>query len=252
MTTLERILEPEVMDSPEDASDYDAMDHAVVNRAFVDDLLATLEGSKFKVHRSKFSVQGSEFELPEAALDLEPEGRTCDVLDLGTGTALIPIELCRRFAACRVMAADAAVSMLELARYNVEVQGQIGRIELAHVDAKRLNFADEMFDLVMSNSIIHHIPEPICVLREALRVTRHGGLLFFRDLLRPRDASELQRLVDTYAGGANTHQQALFAESLHAALSLDEIRSLVVSLGYPADSVTQTSDRHWTWSATKP
>ena len=37
---LPRVLEPEVMDSPDEARDYDAMDHGQVNRAFVNDLLA--------------------------------------------------------------------------------------------------------------------------------------------------------------------------------------------------------------------
>ena len=36
---LPRVLEPEVMDSPEEARDYDAMDHAEVNRRFVADFL---------------------------------------------------------------------------------------------------------------------------------------------------------------------------------------------------------------------
>ena len=39
---LSRILEPEIMDSPEEAADYDSMDHAEVNRRFVDDLLAAI------------------------------------------------------------------------------------------------------------------------------------------------------------------------------------------------------------------
>jgi ubiquinone/menaquinone biosynthesis C-methylase UbiE len=147
------------------------------------------------------------------------------------------------------MAADAAVSMLELARYNVEVNSLTERIELAHVDAKKLPFDDAMFDVVMSNSIVHHIPEPIHVLREAVRVAKPGDLLFFRDLLRPESERELQHLVATYTAGANDHQQRMFAESLHAALSLDEIRGLISSVGFPADSVQQTSDRHWTWSA---
>ncbi len=34
---LERVLEPEAMDSPEEARDYDAMDHSAVNRVFVAD-----------------------------------------------------------------------------------------------------------------------------------------------------------------------------------------------------------------------
>ena len=142
---LPRVLEPEVMDTTEEAEDYDAMDHSAVNRVFVADLLAAIGNSAL------------------------------DILDLGTGTALIPIELCETFAGCRVMAADAAVHMLELARYNIEVHNLTHRIELAHVDAKRLPFADGMFDVTMSNSIIHHIPEPIAALREAVRVTRRGG-----------------------------------------------------------------------------
>ena len=39
---IPRVLEPEVMDSPEEAAGYDAMDHAGVNRVFVDDLLYAL------------------------------------------------------------------------------------------------------------------------------------------------------------------------------------------------------------------
>jgi len=80
-------------------------------------------------------------------------------------------------------------------------------------------------------------------------VTRPGGLLFFRDLLRPETDTELRHLVQTYTAGANDHQQRMFADSLHAALSLDEIRSLITSLGFAADGVQQTSDRHWTWTA---
>jgi ubiquinone/menaquinone biosynthesis C-methylase UbiE len=219
---LERILEPEVMDSADEAADYDAMDHSEVNRRFVADLLAALSDG------------------PEALLD---------VLDLGTGTALIPIQLCKKFPDCRVMAADAAVSMLELARYNIEVNGMTERIQLALIDAKKLPFADAMFDVVMSNSIVHHIPEPMYVIREAVRVAKPGGLLFFRDLLRPETGEQLQQLVASYTRGANEHQQRMFAESLHAALSLGEIRRLVASLGFAADGVEQTSDRHWTWSA---
>jgi ubiquinone/menaquinone biosynthesis C-methylase UbiE len=225
---LERILEPEVMDSREEAADYDSMDHREVNRRFVDDLIAAIKA-------------------PSAS---NPEPRApLDVLDLGTGTALIPIELCQRFPDCRVMAADAAVSMLDLARYNLEVNNLTHCIELAHVDAKVLPFADAMFDVVMSNSIIHHIPEPIHVLREAVRVTRPGSLLFIRDLLRPDSEAELNHLVATYTAGANDHQQRMFAESLHAALSLPEIRSLIASLGFDPNGVRQTSDRHWTWAA---
>jgi ubiquinone/menaquinone biosynthesis C-methylase UbiE len=256
---LERILEPEVMDSQEEATDYDSMDHREVNRRFVDDFIVAIRTSVLSTEYSVLSTQPPRDDRSPASAD-NPKSQIgapasaghpkfLDILDLGTGTALIPIELCQKFADCRVMAADAAVSMLDLARYNLEVNSLTHRIELAHVDAKLLPFGNAMFDVVMSNSIIHHIPEPIHVLREAIRVTKPGGLLFIRDLLRPDTLDELNHLVATYTPGANDHQQLMFAESLHAALSLTEIHDLIASLGFSHDSIQQTSDRHWTWSA---
>jgi len=216
--TLPRTLEPEVMESPEDARDYDEMDHSHVNRVFVDDLFAT-------------------------GADLS----TNMILDLGTGTALIPIELCRRHEDCRVMASDLSINMLELARYHLEAAGLIHRIQLDHVDSKQLHYNDGVFGVVMSNSIVHHIPEPLTVLREAVRVLAPTGLIFFRDLLRPNTAAEVDHLVQTYAGNENTHSQKLFRDSLHAALTLDEIKSLVAEIGFDPTAISATSDRHWTW-----
>jgi ubiquinone/menaquinone biosynthesis C-methylase UbiE len=219
--SLQRILEPEVMDTPEEARDYNEMDHAEVNRIFVDDLLACGE-------------------------------ITGDILDLGTGTAMIPVALCERVEACRVMATDMSVSMLDLAVYNLAVSSAGQRIQLAQADAKQLRSEDDQFDVVMSNSIIHHIPEPAAVLGEAVRVAKPGGLLFFRDLMRPASSEDVSHLVATYAAGANEHQRKMFDDSLRAALDLDEIRELVASLGFAKESVQATSDRHWTWIARKP
>jgi ubiquinone/menaquinone biosynthesis C-methylase UbiE len=218
---LPRILEPELMDSDEDAHEYDAMDHAAVNAAFVGDLLTTLENSS----------------------------DTLRVLDLGAGTAQIPIELARRSSQSQVTAVDAAASMLAVARSNVETARFSDRIELVQGDAKRLPFAAGSFHVVISNSIVHHIPEPRAVLAEAIRVTAHGGLLFHRDLARPDGETELERLVETYAADATPYQRKLFADSLRAALTVDEVRELVSSFGFEPETVQMTSDRHWTWSS---
>lgn len=218
---LKRVLEPEVMDSSEEARDYDAMDHQVVNRCFVDDFLKLWQGRGV-------------------------------VLDVGTGTAQIPIVLCQQSREAQVVALDYAGHMLDLAQINVRTAGLEDRIRLHRGDAKKMAFADESFDAVISNSIAHHIPEPIAVLKEMVRVVKPRGLLFVRDLLRPRDDAEVSRLVATYARDANRHQRQMFEASLRAALTLQEVAHLVGSLGFSADSVQQTSDRHWTWAAGKP
>ena len=215
--SLQRVLEPEVMESHQEAVDYDAMDHSEVNRIFVDDLLASGDTGQ-------------------------------DLLDLGTGTAQIPVILCQRLADCRVLAVDLAVQMLDLAVYNVEAAGLIEQIQLAHVDAKQMPFEDNMFDTVMSNSIVHHIPDPYDVMKETVRVLKPGGRFFFRDLLRPESDQQVEELVVAYAGEENEHQQKMFDDSLRAALSLEEIRQLVERLGFDPSQVTATSDRHWTWA----
>lgn len=213
---IERVLEPEVMDGADEAREYDTLDHSAANEAFVDDLL-------------------------QACPVLY------DVLDVGTGTAQIPVELCRRVDTCRVMAADMSCEMLDLARYHVEVHGMIERIQLDQCDAKQMLYQDRMFDVVICNGMLHHIPDPTAVLAESIRVSAPGGMLFFRDLMRPVDCKTLEQLVTTHVGQANERQQQLFRQSLHAALNLDEIRAIVVELGFDAQSVQATSERHWTW-----
>jgi len=139
--------------------------------------------------------------------------------------------------------------MLALARRNVERAGLGERIAIAKAAGKHLPYPDGHFGAVISNSIIHHIPEPFACFAEMHRVCALSGLLFIRDLSRPDDEETLRRLVDTHAAGANDHQRQMFGDSLHAALTLAEVRELVGQLGYPPEMVQQTSDRHWTFSA---
>ncbi len=220
---LSRVLEPEVMDTTEDAVDYDAMDHTHVNRVFVDDLLRVLPTTKSRLR----------------------------IFDAGTGTAQIPIELLRRNIAAEIVAADAASEMLRLARDNIAAAGFASSITCALRDCKQLPEPDASFDVVMSNSIIHHIPEPAAVFAECWRILKPGGLLFVRDLHRPASEQELRSLVEQYAGEANAHQRQLFSDSLRAALTVDEVRQFVEQLGISAASIAMTSDRHWTLSAIK-
>ena len=221
---LQRVLEPEVMDTAEEAHDYDQMDHSEVNQLFVSDLLQF--ASDNSVNLSK-------------------------VLDLGTGTALIPVQLCVSHPHCHVTAIDMADHMLQLAAKNVSSQGLSDRIKLEKVDAKVMGYNDGQFDTVMSNSIIHHIPDPASCIGELVRVTMPGGLIFVRDLMRPESEEMVDQFVKMYAGAENEHSKKMFDDSLRAALSLDEIQSLVSQFGFPPHSVSATSDRHWTWAAVR-
>ncbi len=224
---LPRILEPEVMDTVAEAVDYNSMDHSHVNRVFVDDLLTALAATP------------------------SPPGEAWQIFDAGTGTALIPLELTSRGLDAVVTAGDLAEQMLIVARDNVRAAGQSDAIRLVLTDCKQLSDADATYHVVISNSIVHHIPEPVAVLAELWRVLQPGGLLFVRDLMRPADLATLDHQVQTYAGDANAHQQQMFRDSLHAALTVSEVCDLLEQVGIPRDTARATSDRHWSIVARK-
>ncbi|MGD9858079.1 MAG: class I SAM-dependent methyltransferase [Planctomycetaceae bacterium] len=232
---IARVLEPEVMDTPGEAAEYDAMDHSDVNQVFVDDLLAA-----FAKRRTTPSAW-------------DQSGCRPTVLDIGTGTALIPVGLCRRdeFVG-QVIAIDLADEMLTLARRNIDRAGLSRRVRVERIDAKSMPYADASFDVVTSNSIVHHIPDPLVVLREMVRVLSSGGLLFVRDLLRPESEADVERIVQAQAADETPRSRQLFRQSLWAALTVAELQELAETLSLPRECVRQTSDRHWTLSWRRP
>ena len=220
---LPRVLEPEVMDRPEEARDYDAMDFTVVNGRFVADFL---------------QAHGA--------------GRGSEILDVGTGPGRIAIALCRADRHCRVLGVDLAGPMLDLARRNVADAELTDRIRFARGDAKSLPFPDGRFEAVLSNTIVHHIPDPVLALAEMARLVAPGGTLFVRDLARPAHADAVEALVEQHTVGEPVAAKALFRDSLHAGLTLDEVRAMIGPLGIGPEALGMTSDRHWTLSWRKP
>ena len=214
---LKRVPEEEMMDTAEEADGYDAMDHNVVNARFVADFLAEHGSSRGGTY-----------------------------LDVGTGTALIPIVLAAADRRAKILGVDGAGHMLEVGRRNVEDFRLTGRIELKQCDAKAMPFADGQFEAVISNSIVHHIPAPEKVVREMVRLVSPGGTLFVRDLVRPVNSDRLETIVERYAGDAPPIARKLFEESLWASLTVDEVQEIVRPMGLPESCVGITSDRHWT------
>jgi ubiquinone/menaquinone biosynthesis C-methylase UbiE len=213
---MQRTLEPEVMDTPEDAEEYDASDFTEPDTAFA-----------------------------EAAALLLGEGRGGRALDIGTGPAKIPLLLLSRRPDLTVLGVDMSEEMLRVARRNVERAGRAAACTLARMDAKALDVPSGSMDLVMSNSIAHHLPEPLDLLREIARVVKPGGAVIVRDLLRPETRDDAWAIVNRVAPNDSPRQRQLFFDSLCAALTLDEVRERVIAAGLDGATVEQVSDRHW-------
>lgn len=212
-----RILEPEVMDTARDAEEYDAMDFAEADTRFAEDALASIAGRE-----------------------------EAEVLDIGTGTAKIPILMLNRRPGLRVMAVDLSAEMLRVATHNVAKAGHGSACRLAKHDAKALRLGGQRYDLVMSNSVAHHIPDPLTHFQEIARVVKPDGAILVRDLIRPETMDEAWAIVKRVAAGEHIRQQQLFFDSLCAALTIREVEELVEKAGLARVRVARVSDRHWT------
>lgn len=214
---MQRVLEPEVMDTSEEAIEYDAMDFTEVNTAFA-----------------------------QRTIELGPQSGL--ILDAGTGTARIPILICQLCPQLRIIGNDLSKNMLLIGSKNVDRAGLQNQISLELGDSKQLPYQDGQFDMVISNSIVHHLPDPLPFFLEVKRVLKPNGAIFIRDLIRPDNETIMNAFVEKIGqeSGYDERQNMLLRDSLHAAFRLDEVNELVQKAGLERVKVYQSSDLHWT------
>lgn len=97
------------------------------------------------------------------------------VLDVGCGTGVVAITAARSGA--RVKAVDLTPELLERARENARIAGV--EVEWREGDVEELPFADEEFDVVVSQFAHMFAPRPEVALREMLRTLKRGGTIGF-------------------------------------------------------------------------
>ncbi|MBI3864016.1 MAG: class I SAM-dependent methyltransferase [Planctomycetia bacterium] len=173
-------------------------------------------------------------ELLDFAAEPGPSGLR--ILDVGTGLARIPISICRQRRDVNITAIDRAPALLASAKNQIERAGLARRIELQQADADSLPFADGTFDAVISNGLMHHLRDPVAVLREMRRVLAPAGVLFVRDSLRQRDFERVTAALKSAGSPATV---------LPAAWSLPEARNLARLAGVPSHWVRAAGPRHW-------
>lgn len=211
---LHRIPEPEVMSDRQEAAAYDEADFRRVNGAFARRLVR---------------------EIPR---------RRGVAVDLGTGPAEIPILFCGLVPGWRVTAVDRSAAMLRLARQRVERAGLSDRIRLLRADAKRVSRDGRGFDLVFSNSLLHHLPDPVPFWRQVARLAAPSGRIVVMDLRRPPTRSTARDLVRRHAAGATPLLRQLFHQSLLAAFTPAEVRAQLSEAGLAGLTTRATTDRH--------
>lgn len=213
---MERIPEAEIMDGCEQAEAYARADFADVNRAFV-----------------------------EALLGRFPDLARGDLVDLGCGPADIPIRIARALPELRITAIDGSISMLSHARQRIAEEGLSANIDLVLARLPGAIPDGRRFDAVISNSLLHHLPDPAVLWEEVRRLARPGAPVFVIDLMRPDSPEAARRIVETYAANERAILRSDFFNSLLAAFTIEEVEGQLRRAGLDASlAVSRTSDRH--------
>lgn len=93
------------------------------------------------------------------------------VLDVGCGPGALTRELVRRLGPEAVSAVDPSESFV------TAVRERVPGIEVHRASAEDLPFADDRFDCVTAQLVVHFMTDPVAGLAEMARVTHPGGLV---------------------------------------------------------------------------
>lgn len=131
--------------------------------------------------------------LPRLLEQIPP---AAELVELGVGTGSLLPELADRCK--RLVGIDHSSAMLAEAGRRLAAAGHSCDLrlgELAH-----LPLADAELDVVLMNMVMHHLPQPVEVLKEAGRVLKPGGLIIIADLQRHEQDAVRSSMADVWLG----------------------------------------------------
>jgi ubiquinone/menaquinone biosynthesis C-methylase UbiE len=167
----------------------------------------------------------------EHAISLVRRPQQGRALDIGTGPGQIVLKLARRLPGWEFAAVDHSPNMIHQARENLSAAARVSpdlprRVEFSVADGNRLAFSEAAFDLVMSNSVLHHLAAPQRFLSEVSRLVKPGGAILLRDLRRPSRLAYPWHIRWHGRHYSGTMYQ-LFCASVRSAYTLPEMESLL-------------------------
>ncbi len=215
---MERIPEPELMLDTAQAEAYAAADFAEPHSRVVD---------LFREWFPAYAGRGH-------------------VLDLGCGPGDVTCRFAQAYPESTLHGLDGSAAMIacgraRLAREPAAVQARVTLLEgvLPQTPPPRAGY-----DVILSNSLLHHLANPMVCWETIRRFAMPGTLVFVVDLRRAETPAHAHALVQKYSGSEPEILKRDFYHSLLAAFTENEVRSQLQAARLEYLRVEAISDRH--------
>lgn len=213
---LQRIPEPELMNDEEQARAYAEADFSEPHDEFV---------------RRCAEVLGHDL-------------GAASVLDLGCGPADVTARFARAYPMTSIDGVDGAEAMLRLGRERLSTAQLDERVRLHHAILPAPCGQLTRYDVVLSNSLLHHLAVPGVLWEAVRRYAKPGAAVCIMDLMRPSSVEEVKRLVALHAADAPPVLRRDFEASLFAAYTPREVDQQLREVGLTTLHARALSDRH--------
>jgi len=123
----------------------------------------------FLTNRMNYGI----FQCQFNKLEIKPGTKA---IDFGCGPGISTIDLARRSSPGLVIGIDIKESAIEVAK-SLSKSEQISNVKFLKMNASRVQFKDNSFDMAFARNLLMSVPNPMKVLKAMVRVVRPGGLI---------------------------------------------------------------------------
>ncbi len=218
---MQRRPEPELMTDPDQVRAYAGADFSAGDRVLIELLEPLLEGRPGPLR----------------------------LVDLGCGPGNITLRLAQHWPEADVIGIDGSAPMLTVARERAQHQGVAARFleaSLQQLSSTCLPTSIAPAAAVVSNSLLHHLHDPLELWRLVRCCGGSGTAIVHRDLRRPDSEVELDRLQQRYLPSAPDCLIADYRASLRAAFTIEEVQAQLKRLDLDHLTVQAEDDRYLT------
>ncbi len=144
-------------------------------------------GVKWGFCDSKTDLQKGIYLMIQSALTslkLEPH---MNVLEVGCGNGEVSLLMAREHYV-HVAGMDLSPKRIEGAKYNLsKAKGIYTKVDFYEMNAENLDFENDSFQRILSQSMMYHVHDKMKALKEVYRVLDDEGLFVFDDLFKPQN-----------------------------------------------------------------